>query len=259
MDTGFQLSFLVVGGILLVFTRLSQISSDPVARMGEPTWLQKLMGGTGVQEPQEFIGQYLKSRFEKILIGGALISVTVTAVTFPVLVYQFNRVSLVGVFLNILMVPLASLLIPTVLLMTLVGTISTTLAALPAWPMLEIARFFLWLPKVVANFSFSSLHVPTPPSLWLVFYFLALFTGLLILSTRAQYKEGLLKKCFVISALPALVLFSWPRVLQFPSDTLTISVLDVGQGESLLIEFPNGETLVMDGGGFYKNRLDSTP
>ena len=117
----------------------------------------------------------------------------------------------------------------------------------------------LWLPKVVANFSFSSLHVPTPPSLWLVFYFSALFTGLLILSTRAQYKEGLLKKCFVISALPALVLFSWPRVLQFPSDTLTISVLDVGQGESLLIEFPNGETLVMDGGGFYKNRLDSTP
>jgi len=219
------------------------------------------MGGTGVQEPQEFIGQYLKSRFEKILIGGALISVTVTAVTFPVLVYQFNRVSLVGVFLNILMVPLASLLIPTVLLMTLVGTISTTLAALPAWPMLEIARFFLWLPKVVANFSFSSLHVPTPPSLWLVFYFSALFTGLLILSARAQHEEvgKLLKKCFVISALPALVLFSWPRVLQFPSDTLTISVLDVGQGESLLIEFPNGETLVMDGGGFYKNRLDSTP
>jgi len=261
MDVGFQLSFLAVGGILLVFTRLSQISSDPVARMGEPTWLQKLMGGTDVQEPQKSIGQYLKSRFEKILIGGALISVTVTAVTFPVLVYQFNRVSLVGVFLNILMVPLASLLIPTVLLMTLVGTISTTLAALPAWPMLEIARFFLWLPKVVANFSFSSLHVPTPPSLWLVFYFSALFTGLLILSARAQHEEvgKLLKKCFVISALPALVLFSWPRVLQFPSNTLTISVLDVGQGESLLIEFPNGETLVMDGGGFYKNRLDSTP
>ena len=216
------------------------------------------MGGTGVQEPQEFIGQYLKSRFEKILIGGALISVTVTAVTFPVLVYQFNRVSLVGVFLNILMVPLASLLIPTVLLMTLVGTISTTLAALPAWPMLEIARFFLWLPKVVANFSFSSLHVPTPPSLWLAFYFSALFTGLLILSTRAQYKKvgGLLKKSFIVSALSALILFSWPRVLQFPGDTLGISVLDVGQEESLLIEFPNGETLVMDGGGFYKNRLD---
>ena len=144
MDAGFQLSFLAVGGILLVFTRLSQISSDPVARMGEPTWLQKLMGGTGVQEPQEFIGQYLKSRFEKILIGGALISVTVTAVTFPVLVYQFNRGSLVGVFLNILMVPLASLLIPTVLLMTLVGNISTTLAALPAWPMLRVLlRCFL--------------------------------------------------------------------------------------------------------------------
>ncbi|MBT3857013.1 MAG: DNA internalization-related competence protein ComEC/Rec2 [Nitrospina sp.] len=257
MDAGFQLSFLAVGGILLVITLLSQINSDPVARMGEPTWSQKLMR-TSTPDTQESMGQYLKSRFEKILIGGVLISVTVTAVTLPVLIYQFNRVSLVGVFLNILMVPLASLLIPTVLLMIMVGTFSTALAALPAWPIVEITRFFLWLPEVVANFSFASLYVPTPPSLWLVFYFSALFSGLLILQTKAFNKEvgGLLKKSFTVSVLVALVLFSWPRAFQFSGDTLTISMLDVGQGESLLIEFPTGETLVMDGGGFYKNRLD---
>ncbi len=259
IDVGFQLSFLAVAGILLVLTGLSAINSDPLARMGEPTWSQKLMSDTclppGVQPST---GQYLKSRLEKILIGGALISVTVTAVTLPVLINQFNRVSLVGVFLNILMVPLASLLIPAVLLMTLVGAVAPALAALSAWPILEITRFFLWLPEVIAHLSFSSLHTAHPPSLWLVFYFSTLLSGLLILQTRAQYKEvgGLLKKYFVVSALSALVLFSWPRVLQFSGDTLTISVLDVGQGESLLIEFPNGETLVMDGGGFYKNRLD---
>jgi len=67
---------------------------------------------------------------------------------------------------------------------------------------------------------------------------------------------GLLKKCFAVSALSVLILFAWPRFFQFPGNTLAITVLDVGQGESLLIEFPNGETLVMDGGGFYKNRLD---
>lgn len=255
LDVGFQLSFLAVGGILLVFTVLSEINDDPVARMGEPSWSQKLMRGypTGREEP---FWQNLKSRSEKFLIGGALISVTVTAVTLPVLIYQFNRISLVGVFLNIFMVPLASLLIPTVLLMTIVGTVSTTLAALPTWPTLGITRIFLWLPGVFANTS--SLYVPTPPASWLVFYFSLLLTGLLALRTWALNQEigGWLKKSFIVFALGTLVLFYWPRSFQFPGDTLSITVLDVGQGESLLIEFPNGETMVMDGGGFYKNRLD---
>ena len=257
LDAGFQLSFLAVGGILLIFTRLSQINEDPVARMGESTWSQKLMRGYS-PDAQESIGQYLKIRLEKILIGGTLVSLTVTAVTLPVLIYQFNRISLIGVLLNILMVPLASILIPTVLLMTLVGTFSITLAALPLWPVMGITRLFLWLPEFLGHHSFSSMYVPAPPSFWLVFYFMALLSGLLILQFRAQNLEvgGLLKKCFAVSALSVLILFAWPRFFQFPGNTLAITVLDVGQGESLLIEFPNGETLVMDGGGFYKNRLD---
>ena len=259
LDAGFQLSFLAVGGILLIFTGLSQINDDPIARMGEPSWSQKLMRGySSSSDTQESIWQYLKIRLEKILIGGALVSVIVTAVTLPVLVYQFNRISLIGVFLNILMVPLASVLIPTVLLMILVGTLSISLATLPVWPVMGITQIFLWLPEFLGNHSFSSMYVPVPPSFLLIFYFLSLFTGLLILQSRAQNKEigGLLKKCFVVSALSVLVLFTWPRVLQLPGDSLTITALDVGQGESILIEFPNGKTLVMDGGGFYKNRLD---
>lgn len=256
-DPGFQLSFLAVGGIILVFAQLSQINKDPIARMGEPKWSQKLMSSSLLGN-QESVWDKIKLRSEKVLIAGALVSVTVAATTLPALIYQFNRVSLVGVFLNILMVPLASILIPTALLIILVGTIAPTLAAWVAWPILKISQLFLWVPEVFADLSFSSLYVPTPPSAWLVFYFLALVTGLLALRTRALNKEvgGLLKKSFFVAVLSALVLFSWPRVLQLPSDKLIISMLDVGQGESLVFEFPNGETMVMDGGGFYKNRLD---
>jgi competence protein ComEC len=255
LDVGFQLSFMAVGGILLVFTLLSQINDDPVARMGEPTWSQKLMRG---YPPNTFFWEKLKLRLEKILIGGTVASVTVTIVTLPALIYQFNRISLVGIFLNIIMVPLASLLIPTALLIVIIGTISSTLAAILSIPAFTITQFFLWVPEVFARSSFSSLHVPTPPSLWLVFYFSAFLIGLSILRTHALNQEvsGLLKKSFIVSILCALVLFSWPRAFQFPSDKLTISLLDVGQGESLLIEFPNGKILTMDGGGFYKNRLD---
>ena len=33
-------------------------------------------------------------------------------------------------------------------------------------------------------------------------------------------------------------------------------MLDIGQGESIFIEFPNHKTMLIDGGGFYKNSLD---
>ena len=33
-------------------------------------------------------------------------------------------------------------------------------------------------------------------------------------------------------------------------------MLDVGQGESIYMEFPNGETLLLDGGGYFRNSLD---
>jgi competence protein ComEC len=152
LDAGFQLSFLAVGGILVVFTLLSQVNDDLIAKMGEPNWSQKLMRSTpstpGMQEP--FLRKLL-FRFEKIFLAGALVSVTVTAATLPVLAYQFNQISLVGVVLNIFMVPLASILIPTVLLLTLIGVASTTLASLFTAPVMGVAQLFLWVPEFFAN------------------------------------------------------------------------------------------------------------
>jgi len=257
IDVGFQLSFLAVGGILAVFNLFSKINNDPILRMGEPAWSQKLTrpSPAGIQVS---LVQYLKYQSGKILMLGALVSVTVTAVTLPVLIYQFNRISLAGIFLNILLVPLASALIPAVLLLTLAGTVSTTLPKMAALPAILIAKVFSWVPEFFSKFSFSSFHVPTPPSIWMVFYFSALLTGFNFLRNLALNQEGsnLNNKCFIVLVLLVLVLFIWPRAIQFPGNNLSITVLDVGQGESLIIEFPNGKTLVMDGGGFYKNRFD---
>ena len=259
LDAGFQLSFLAVGGILVVFTLLSQVNDNLIAKMGEPSWSQKLMRSTpSTPGMQESFSRKLLFRFEKIFLAGALVSVTVTAATLPVLAYQFNQISLVGVVLNIFMVPLASILIPTVLLLTLIGVASTTLASLFTAPVMGVAQLFLWVPEFFANYPLASLTVPTPPVTWLIWYFLALFSGLLILKSRAQNKP-IRKRWglgFAVAALFTGVLLCWPKIFQLPHDNLVISVLDVGQGESLCIEFPNGQTLIMDGGGFYKNRLD---
>ena len=37
---------------------------------------------------------------------------------------------------------------------------------------------------------------------------------------------------------------------------LTITFIDVGHGDSILVEFPKGETMLIDGGGLHEDRFD---
>jgi competence protein ComEC len=149
IDPRFQLSFLAVAGILWVIQLLKEMGEDPLSKLGEPPWHQKLLG----KELHSFESGSIKSRLKKIFIGSALISFTVALATLPVLLFNFNRISLVGAFLNLFLVPLAALIIPGVLLVTCIGVVSQSLALLPAIPFLYLTKLFLIIPQFVAKFS----------------------------------------------------------------------------------------------------------
>jgi competence protein ComEC len=64
------------------------------------------------------------------------------------------------------------------------------------------------------------------------------------------------------AALPALLLFLWiviapeARVRALGDGRLHLTMLDVGQGDSLLVTFPNGRHLLLDTGGRAAGRFD---
>lgn len=60
----------------------------------------------------------------------------------------------------------------------------------------------------------------------------------------------------ILASILMIIWFVWPRWPLSKTDQLTITMLDNGQGESIFIEFPNRKTMLIDGGGFYKNSLD---
>jgi competence protein ComEC len=66
----------------------------------------------------------------------------------------------------------------------------------------------------------------------------------------------LLKASLIFASLGVVALMIWPRIAERPNEQLQVSILDVGQGDSIFIEFPNRQTMILDGGGFYKNYLD---
>ncbi len=251
IDPGFQLSFLAVAGILGVIHLLTEMGKDPLSKLGEPSWHQKLLG----KNPHS-LESPIRSKLIKIFLGSTLISFTVTLATLPVLLFHFNRISLVGAFLNLFLVPIAAILIPGVLLVTCIGMVSQSLAMLPALPFLYLTKLFLIIPQFVAQFPYSSIYLATPPSLWVVFYYAVLLSGGYALFHNIREIPNLFKTAWIAAVCITIAMLIWPRVFHFPPKKLIISVLDIGQGESIFIELPNGKTLLMDGGGFYKNSLD---
>ncbi|MEK9627732.1 MAG: DNA internalization-related competence protein ComEC/Rec2 [Nitrospinota bacterium] len=253
IDPGFQLSFVAVAGILWVIHLLSEMGNDPLSKLGDPPWHQKLLGVDS--QSQDFV---IQSKLKKIFFSSLLISFTVFFATLPVLLFHFHQISLVGPFLNLFLVPLAALLIPGVLLVTCLGIFSQGIAMLPALPFYYLTKIFLIIPQYVSELSFSSVYLASPPSIWIWIYYSVLISGGYALLNKVQHKEisPAFKSGWLLATILSLSLLIWPRMFHFPENKLNITVLDIGQGESIFIEFPDGKNMLMDGGGFYKNSLD---
>lgn len=246
INVSFQLSFAAVFFILYAALFYEIIPQDPIGLMGQEN-------------------QSLKNAIKLNL----LVSVSATLGTLPILLYIFNRVSLVGVALNLVMVPLSVFLMPFGLFVLTLGLVSQDLAGwlMPICSLL--LKLFIYIPKWAATIPYTSIYLPTPPRLWLVLYYFVLI-GLpwwlnknwkTLFSHNADDRANPLNNKSLcaglgIASLWVIVWLVWPRFPEPPTETLSVCVLDVGQGESIFIEFPNHKTLLIDGGGFYKNAPD---
>jgi len=184
--------------------------------------------------------------------------------TLPILIYFFNHISIGGIFLNLLLVPLTALLIPLGLLTSLLALLYEPLGTLLMPLTAGLLHIYISLPQFAAQLPLMSFYVPTPPAIWPVLYYALLIAIPLWLRSRRPTQKPAPKDherwnkavpCGLASA-SLIVTFIWPRFPFFKNGELSVYLLDVRQGESIYMEFPSGETLLLDGGGYFRNSLD---
>lgn len=175
-----------------------------------------------------------------------LLIVTITieaAMVLPMAVY-FHRITIAGMPVNMFIVPIILFLLPLAILTLL------TILLLPALAFIPSAATALTLHLVTGIVTFFSkthlgnLRVAEPLPLQLAFGLLLLAIAMIALRWHKLH------------AYPGLALLAlsvatvlWPRPIAHNRQACEIIMLDVGQGNSLLVITPEGKTLLIDAGG----------
>ncbi len=168
------------------------------------------------------------------------------AMTLPMAVY-FHRITLFALPVNLLILPLLSVLLPSALLMLLLLIVWPAAAVLPAMLVALVLHFSLWLVHLFGSLALGNLRIATP-LLWQSVAFCLLLGASIAFAAASQRRW--LGRAAIAALVVAGVIAVVPRPIERPGNALLMEAIDVGQGDSLLVITPDGKTLLIDGGGF---------
>ena len=190
----------------------------------------------------------LWSKFCRTLSANTSLTIGALLLTTPLTAWYFGTVSLISPVTNLLVLWAVSLAFAPGLILTLLGIAFPALSAVLTFPITLLTRYVLWVTRALGSLSFSSLSMN---SIYLCAWLVLVYVMVLIILLR-RYRRPILPVCSAIIALCAALILSRASLLSPP---LSITMLDVGQGQSILL-CSGGRTALIDCGGSKDNAGD---
>jgi len=259
-EASFQLTFLAVGFIGAFATPLLQRTAYPRARAladlpdtGRDLHLAPVAAQFRVEMRllAETVRQWtrLPERASCLAIGiparvllyafqlAVVSAIVQLGLALPMVVY-FHRIGFSGVSANTIVVPLMCAVIPVGFIAIFTGWAWVAKAA--GWLLAASHAAVNWHMHLEPNW-----RIPDPP-LWLG---IAIGVGLILaVLARSASRLWFAAAAGALAALLALLLWH-PFAPAIARNSLEMTVVDVGQGDSILLTFPDGKLMLVDGGG----------
>jgi len=211
-DVGFQLSFMATLGILYLTPHF-----------------------------QTYFRLTKRHKLVTYVLGSLAVSAGALVGVYPITALYFNKISLIALISNIVVVPQVGVITALGFASSILGLFSQGLAQavntvnrLFVIVLFKSIQFFAWLP-------FSVRYVVTPSCIFILSYYLFFSFLPKIESSRSVRR--------VILFFPLLIIFSAAALKILPSDKLSITFLDVGQGDAIHLRLPDRRDILIDGGG----------
>lgn len=227
----FQLSVGCMGGILLFSER---IKNRIVA----------------VRFWKDWKGKKLRVRLRQWFASGVAVTLSAMVFTTPLVAYYFGCVSLIGIMTNLLTLWAVSWIFYGIMLVCLISLVWQQGAVVIAWLISWLIRYVLGVSKLLSAFPFAAVYTKSIYIVfWVIFCYL-LFAIFLIWKKRRPF---ILLSCAALGLCLAF-LCSW---IEPVLDRSRMVVLDVGQGQSVILQ-SEGKTYLIDCGGDSDNEAANT-
>lgn len=210
-NVGFQLSFAVTLG-LIIFVPYSLYVCTRL-----PSWLRVLLA----------------------------VTTTAQIVSFPFLVYHFHQFSLLSWGVNLIVTPvLSSIVLPLGYMALLFSLLHPALSSLPVWISTKLLEWVHTPLFALQDWKIPFTHWPHPAWWWLVLYTIFLIS-LPILWNRGYHR----KRDLTLALILFVALLVFARQPFSGGEEVRITFLDVGQGDSIIVEVGQQKVYLMDAGG----------
>lgn len=220
-SVGFQLSVGSVAGIFLFSTPVRQ-------------WLL-----ARIPDPKRNPLKQLRSG----LCAGIGVSLSAQFVTTPLVAYYYGTVSLVGIVTNLAVLWIVSFIFYGVMVVCLLGLISSGAAAWAAWLVGWPIRFVIGTAGALASLPLAAVYTKSVyVVIWLVLCYAMIFVLIF-----GKGKRPLISACIAGLGLCTALTLSWLEPMMYDH---CVTAVDVGQGQCIILQH-KGKTFVVDCGGSY--------
>ena len=215
-----QLSFAATFGIVILSGRLYQLFYDWY--QGDRKWLRRALS-----------------------FGCANLAVSLSAMicTVPLTAYYFNTLSLVSPLASLLAVPIAGYSFVTAFIVVLAGFVWLPLAQALGWITFGLIHAVLWLAYGLTRWRYHAVYFDNP---YLRIWLAGSYLGFGLCTAVKRWRKRKYLFAAAVSVL-TLLLAVWGNTLLYRAGDMNVTVMDVGQGESVAL-YANGEAMLVDCG-----------
>ena len=181
-----------------------------------------------------------------------LITISANIVIIPIMLYNFNTISLTFFISNLLAGPIIGIIIILGFSIIIISLIFFPIANIFSKILNLLIILFLNTAKACANLPFSKIFIITPTLKFIFLYYCLLV--FIIIKERIQIRISIKLKNKVIAILIILVIINPIKYFSnIKQSNLKIYFVDVGQGDSTCIVTPKNKVILIDGGGNSKD------
>ena len=217
-------------------------------------------------------GQGVKANVRRAVTTAMAVSLVATVATLPLVAFNFQQVPTLGILVTLITLPFLPLILVASGTAAVGGLINDGLGEVLGWIAWAPLEYLLQAVGAASKIPGSAVPVPEFSGLLVWTYYGALAVIVLTLSYQRinlggflgrirdrpspappkpgpTQTSGLAPALFItVLAMTVLAGALWHGLMSRPDDMLRVRIMDVGQGDAILVQAPSGAKALIDGG-----------